>query len=151
MDIVQILFIFQERVEIDSPESFRCRAKSSGSPPMNSPVFSPIIVLPLEAEELPGIVERESKFERMRILESFEGQTERKKLFFFFKGIKCSEGITNSTKYEHPELSYGFRRYLTIKYRLMLFCHSNTLEHISHLKRFSGCKEMVRLLFLQMY
>lgn len=84
MDIVQIIFIFQERVEIDSPESFRCRAKSSGSPPMNSPVFSPIIVLPLEAEELPGIVERESKFERMRILESFEGQTERKKLFFFF-------------------------------------------------------------------
>lgn len=40
---------------LDLPESCLCRLKSSGSPPMNNPVFSPIIVLPLEADALPGV------------------------------------------------------------------------------------------------
>lgn len=36
------------------PESSLSRVKSSGSPPMNTPVFSPMMVLPLEADALPG-------------------------------------------------------------------------------------------------
>lgn len=44
----------RERVETDSPDSSLSRVKSSGSPPMNTPVFSPIMVLPLEADALPG-------------------------------------------------------------------------------------------------
>ena len=41
-------------VMMDLPESFLSKVKSSGSPPMNTPVFSPITVLPLEADALPG-------------------------------------------------------------------------------------------------
>lgn len=38
---------------MDLPESFLSKVKSSGSPPMNTPVVSPIMVLPLEADALP--------------------------------------------------------------------------------------------------
>lgn len=41
---------------MDLPGSFLSKVKSSGSPPMNTPVFSPIMVLPLEADALPGNV-----------------------------------------------------------------------------------------------
>lgn len=40
---------------VDLPESSLSKVKSSGSPPMNTPIFSPIMVLPLEAEALPGV------------------------------------------------------------------------------------------------
>lgn len=36
------------------PESFLRIAKSSGRPPMNSPMFSPMMLFPLEADALPG-------------------------------------------------------------------------------------------------
>ena len=41
------------------PESCLSNLKSSGSPPMNTPVFSPIMVLPLEADAVPGVVKVE--------------------------------------------------------------------------------------------
>lgn len=41
---------------MELPESSLSKVKSSGSPPMNTPVFSPIMVLPLEADALPGVV-----------------------------------------------------------------------------------------------
>jgi len=43
-----------EWVEMFLPESSLIRVKSSGSPPMNTPVFSPIMVLPVDADALPG-------------------------------------------------------------------------------------------------
>lgn len=36
------------------PESALSKVKFSGSPPINTPVFSPITVLPLEADLLPA-------------------------------------------------------------------------------------------------
>lgn len=38
---------------MDLPESCLSTVKFSGSPPTNTPVFSPMMVLPLEAEALP--------------------------------------------------------------------------------------------------
>lgn len=39
------------------PESSLTRVKFSGSPPINTPVFSPIMVLPLDADLLPAEAE----------------------------------------------------------------------------------------------
>lgn len=36
------------------PESSLSKVKFSGSPPINTPVFSPIMVLPLEVDLLPA-------------------------------------------------------------------------------------------------
>jgi len=44
----------KEWLTMDSPESSLSKVKSSGSPPTNIPVFSPMMVLPLEADALPS-------------------------------------------------------------------------------------------------
>lgn len=46
---------------MDLLESSLSKVKSSGSPPMNTPVFSPMMVLPLEADALPSNVVWQSK------------------------------------------------------------------------------------------
>lgn len=46
---------------LELPESFLNTVKFSGSPPTNTPVFSPITVLPLEAEALPGVRQAQEK------------------------------------------------------------------------------------------
>ena len=53
---------------MDVPESSLNKVKSSGSPPMNIPVFSPIMVLPLDADALPVGESVECREDRLKTI-----------------------------------------------------------------------------------